>query len=280
MAFINKKTDKKSDSKNRFKKRDDKEADNKKKFDDKPAPSDEDDDSSRGKPNFKNKFKKGDDKDDDNKDRFKGRDDKDDDDEDDDDKDRFGKKKKKSNNQDVTKDPDRAGDDDDTGPSDDVDKKRGDRDDDEDEDEKGKKSKGGCNCGRQIEVNPPLRTQYEAIEALPPSLQADAVAALAEQETEKILSALAEKAEDHGVDFDILFEVFRRGWMGSPRGWSHLTEAEIGFNRVNSFLAGGLARRLDADLQEDTIGTDNLVCDHDEPTPGEKLKSKLRKRKP
>ena len=28
----------------------------------------------------------------------------------------------------------------------------------------------------------------------------------------------------------------------------HLSEAEIGFNRVNSWLAGGLARRLDADL--------------------------------
>ena len=46
---------------------------------------------------------------------------------------------------------------------------------------------------------------------------------------------------------DILFQVFKRGWF-SGRGSDHLSEAEIGFNRVNSFLAGGLARRLDEDL--------------------------------
>ena len=163
----------------------------------------------------------------------------------------------------------------------DIDKKRGDEIDDEDDQGKDKKAKGGCNCGRQIEINPPLRTQYEAIEALPPSLQADAIAALAEQETEKILSSLAEKAENHDVDFDILFEVFRRGWF-SLRGSDHLTEAEIGFNRVNSFLAGGIARQLDADLLEDmgiNTPSDDMVCDRDEPSPGEKLKSKLRKKK-
>ena len=38
----------------------------------------------------------------------------------------------------------------------------------------------------------------------------------------------------------LFFEVFRRGWF-SGRGSDHLTEAEMGFNRVNSFLAGGLS---------------------------------------
>ena len=278
MAFINKKnTDKKSDFKNCFKNKNrpegDDDEDNKKKFDDKPAPSDEDDDNSRrGKSNFKNKFKKDDDDedrdDDKDRDRFKGRDDDDDEDDDEDDKGRF-----------VTKDMDR--DDDDTEKSD-FDKKRGDRDEDDDEDKGGKKAKGGCNCGRQIEVNPPLRTQYEAIEALPDSLKADAIAALAEQEVAKILDALEVKANEHEIDYDILFEVFRRGWF-SGRGSDHLSEAEIGFNRVSSFLAGGLARKLDADLLDEDMGintpSDDMVCDHDEPTPGEKLKNKLRKKR-
>ena len=190
MAFFNKKDKKKVDSKDRFKKRDDDESYNKKKFDNKPPTSDEDDDEDRGKSSFKNKFKKGgddDERDDKGRDRFDKDEDKD--------KDRFGKKKK-SDDQDVTKDFDRDGDDTEKT---DVDKKRGDEIEDDDEKGKGKKEKGGCNCGRQIEINPPLRTQYEAIEALPPSLQADAVAALAEQETEKILSSLVEKADEHGV---------------------------------------------------------------------------------
>ena len=268
MAFFNKKDKKKVDSKDRFKKRDDDESNNKKKFDNKPPTSDEEDDEDRGK-SFKNKFKKNgdDDKDRDDKGRDKDKD-----------KDRFGKKKK-GDDQDVTKDFDRDGDDTEKT---DVDKKRGDEvEGDEDEKGKGKKEKGGCNCGRQIEVNPPLRTQYEAIAALPPSLQADAVAVLAEQETEKILSSLAEKAENHDVDFDVLFQVFKRGWF-SGRGSDHLTEAEIGFNRVNSWLAGGLARRLDADLVEDmgiNTPSDDMVCDRDEPTPGEKLKNRLRKKR-
>ena len=274
MAFINKKTDKKS-VKDRFAKKDrfnkpeenddedDKLSSTKKKFDNKPAPSDEDDDDNRNL-----KFKKKD------NDKFNKDDDDDDEDE----------KKKGVGSQNVTKDLDQDTDDTE---STSVDKKRGDEDeDDEDDDDSEKKvgSKDGggkCNCGRQIEINPPIRTQYEAIEALPLSLQADAIAALATQLSEKILSSLHEKAEEHGVDFDILFEVFRRGWF-SGRGSDHLTEDEIAFNRVNSFLAGGLARRLDRDLVEDmgiNTPSDNMVCDHDEPTPGEKLKSRLRKKR-
>ena len=120
-----------------------------------------------------------------------------------------------------------------------------------------------------------------------------------------------------------------------------MSEAEIGFNRVNSFLAGGLACELDKDLvmemdnyhkrkderrkrfeaskgmklktcpacsgsgHYDSTGSpkcascngtgkvresikedmgintpsDDMVCDRDEPTPGEKLKNCLRKKR-
>ena len=225
MAFFNKKDKKKVDSKDRFKKRDDDELSSKKKFDNKPPTSDEDDDEDRGKSSFKNKFKKGgddDERDDKGRDRFDKDEDKD--------KDRFGKKKK-SDDQDVTKDFDRDGDDTEKT---DVDKKRGDEieDDDEEEKGKGKKEKGGCNCDKkQIELNPPLRTNYESISKLPLSLQKDAIQSLAEREVSKILEAIHRKSKESDIEFDVLFEVFKRGWY-SNRGSEHLTEAEIGFNRV------------------------------------------------
>ena len=92
-----------------------------------------------------------------------------------------------------------------------------------------------------------MRTQYENVAKLPLSLQKDAIESLAKQEVSKILEAIHRKSKESDIEFDVLFEVFKRGWY-SNRGSEHLTEAEIGFNRVNSFLAGGLARRLDADL--------------------------------
>jgi hypothetical protein len=255
MAFLNKKFDKNKkkfnrpqDTKNRPE--GDDEDNKKRKFDDKSPVSDEEDDSRR------NKFKRPDDEDDDDK-------------------------KKKPGWQDATKDTDR---DEDDVEKDDFDKKRGDRpEDDDDEDDEGeKKGKGKCSCKPQIEINPPLRTQYEAIKTLPPLMREDAIAALAEREVAKMLDALHAKAEEHGINFDILFEVFRRGWF-SGRGSDHLSEAESAFNRVNSFLADGLARKLDADLLLEDMGintpSDDMVCDHDNPTPGEKLKNRLRKKK-
>ena len=189
-------------------------------------------------------------------------------------------------------------------------------------------------------MNPPLRTQYENVAKLPLSLQKDAIESLAKQEVSKILEAIHRKSKESDIEFDVLLEIFRRGWM-SGRGSDHLSEAEIGFNRVNSFLAGGLARRLNSDLimemddyhkrkderrkkfeaskgmklktcpacngsgHYDSTGSpkcascngtgkvresikedmgintpsDDMVCDHDEPSPGEKLKSKLRRKK-
>ena len=105
---------------------------------------------------------------------------------------------------------------------------------------------------------------------------------LAEQEVSKILEAIHRKSEESDIEFDVLFEVFKRGWYSYVDN-SRLSEQEIGFNRVNSFLAGGLARKLDEDLLADEMGistpADNLVNDNDTPLPGEILKSRLRTKK-
>jgi len=55
--------------------------------------------------------------------------------------------------------------------------------------------------------------------------------------------ALLNKAEKSGVDVDIIFEVFARGYEENE----DINEA---FNRVNSFIAGGKAADMDKDLSE------------------------------
>ena len=55
--------------------------------------------------------------------------------------------------------------------------------------------------------------------------------------------ALLYKAEKSGVDVDIIFEVFARGYEQNE----DINEA---FNRVNSFIAGGKAAEIDSDLSE------------------------------
>jgi hypothetical protein len=55
--------------------------------------------------------------------------------------------------------------------------------------------------------------------------------------------ALLSKAEKSGVDVDIIFEVFARGYEQNE----DINEA---FNRVNSFIAGGKAADMDKDLSE------------------------------
>jgi len=66
--------------------------------------------------------------------------------------------------------------------------------------------------------------------------------------------ALEEKAEKHDVSVEVLEMVFARG----IDAWSEetgKTPHQYAFNRVDSFLAGGLAAKIDQDLLED----DNLV---------------------
>lgn len=60
---------------------------------------------------------------------------------------------------------------------------------------------------------------------------------------QKEAMALINKAEKSGVDVDIIFEVFSRGYKKNE----DINEA---FNRVNSFIAGGKAAEMDKDLTE------------------------------
>lgn len=59
------------------------------------------------------------------------------------------------------------------------------------------------------------------------------------------LRALINKSNEHEVPLDVIFEVYSRGAQDK-------TEKD-GFNRINSFLAGGKARQLDADLLGETV---------------------------
>ncbi len=59
--------------------------------------------------------------------------------------------------------------------------------------------------------------------------------------------SLYKKSRNSGVSVDILEEVFYRGYAG----WEDQhggTAEQAGFNRVNSFIAGGYAADLDKDL--------------------------------
>ncbi len=58
-------------------------------------------------------------------------------------------------------------------------------------------------------------------------------------ESFKVFIALQEKAEKSGIDYEILEAVYNRE-----------EDSKVGFDRVNSFINGGAARELDADLAE------------------------------
>ena len=63
--------------------------------------------------------------------------------------------------------------------------------------------------------------------------------------------SLLNKAEKSGVDVEIIFEVFARGYEENE----DINEA---FNRVNSFIAGGKAAEMDSDLSEKRGLWDNI----------------------
>jgi hypothetical protein len=71
------------------------------------------------------------------------------------------------------------------------------------------------------------------------------ISSLKEDISDEGLYALMKKSNEHEVPLETIFEVYNRGAEGK-------TEQE-GFNRVNSFLAGGKARQLDADLLGETV---------------------------
>ena len=64
--------------------------------------------------------------------------------------------------------------------------------------------------------------------------------------------ALLDKSQKSGIDFTTLLEVYLRGLAASPIHGK--TPAQYAFDRVNSFIAGGHARKdLDADIWEKYI---------------------------
>jgi hypothetical protein len=71
------------------------------------------------------------------------------------------------------------------------------------------------------------------------------ISSLREDISEDGMRALISKSNEHEVPLEVIFEVYSRGAQDA-------TERE-GFGRVNSFLAGGKARRLDGDLLGETI---------------------------
>jgi len=69
--------------------------------------------------------------------------------------------------------------------------------------------------------------------------------------THKQIISLYKKSEQSNIPFDTLFEVYKRGFAVS------LNEQD-GFNRVNSFIAGGKALDIDKDLIEKRGLWDNI----------------------
>lgn len=144
--------------------------------------------------------------------------------------------------------------------------------------------------GKQIKINPPFinadNDVSESIELLPEELQDDAIENLANEIMEQIAESLLQLAEDTGQDFDVLFEVFKRGF--DQNFDETLTEdfdyLEFAFDRVESFVNEGLAYQVDADLLAEgesagLVGTDKLVQNYTEVTPGQKLISKIKDKK-
>lgn len=86
------------------------------------------------------------------------------------------------------------------------------------------------------------------------------------QNDRKIEDALIVKAYKSGIELEILKEVFARGLSQG--------NDEHAFNRVNSFIAGGKARKLDADLIDPLespggVGTDDVTKRYANMTPGQ-----------
>lgn len=136
--------------------------------------------------------------------------------------------------------------------------------------------------GKQIEINPELSAVVERIENIPEGLWEAAVVDEAERLADTIRSSLKRKSDDHGVPYETILEVFRRGW--EARRTATLSEQENAFNRVNSFLAGGLAARLDSDLLTEEggageVGTDELVSTYASDTPGQRFIRNVREKK-
>ena len=73
------------------------------------------------------------------------------------------------------------------------------------------------------------------------------------QLSEAALESLLKKSQKSGIPADVLEEVYLRG----ASYWEpelNITQEQFAFQRVNSFVAGGLAREMDSDLMEEKKG--------------------------
>lgn len=64
-------------------------------------------------------------------------------------------------------------------------------------------------------------------------------------------ATLLKKSEKTGIPFSTLREVFERGVFSWDEETSNVTQEQFAFGRVNSYIAGGKAWKLDADLREE-----------------------------
>ena len=98
----------------------------------------------------------------------------------------------------------------------------------------------------------------------------DHLVGMFEQITEKDIIALEAKASQHGIPEEVLEMVFLRGLYEGDK--------DKAFNRVNSFIALGEAKKIDTDLEQDSKpsnrldGTSNLAKLYKKETPGQSLK--------
>jgi hypothetical protein len=98
------------------------------------------------------------------------------------------------------------------------------------------------------------------------------------KESDKVEESLVRKSEKSGVPFEILAEVYNRGHASWNEGMKHNAEQNA-FHRVNSYISGGKARELDADLIEmDVWDKPNPVKKHSKLSPKGKAKAKARAR--
>lgn len=80
---------------------------------------------------------------------------------------------------------------------------------------------------------------------------ASASRGLTEDISDDGLRSLITKSIDHEVPLETLFQVYSRG-ASLQEHYPNKSGEQLGFNRVNSFLAGGKARQDDADLLGET----------------------------
>jgi hypothetical protein len=98
----------------------------------------------------------------------------------------------------------------------------------------------------------------------------DHLVGMFEQITEKDIIALEAKASQHGIPEEVLEMVFLRGLYEGDK--------DKAFNRVNSFIALGEAKKVDADLEQDSKpsdrleGSNSLAKVYKKETPGQTLK--------